>query len=110
MLGFKPKVDEQIKKELENKRKQLMVDRVPRLEHLINSPGWKDFIELIDEYIEACKKRKAITALDRADEKIIYELQLLDHEIFILSWLKGVPEQFIHKTQEMIKRDESKNT
>jgi hypothetical protein len=105
MLGFKPKVDEQIKKDLENKRKELAISRVPRLGHLIKSQGWVDYLALVDEYIEACKKRKAITAIDRADDKTIQELRLLDHEIFILSWMKEIPGQFINKTNEMVRKD-----
>lgn len=106
MLGFKDKPDEKIKKGLEAKRRQLMVDRVPRLQHLTNSPGWADYVALLDDYLDACKKRKAITALDRADDKTIYELKLLDHEIFILSWVKDMPAQFIDKVGKMKEKDD----
>jgi hypothetical protein len=112
MLGFKPKTDEQIKKDLEKKRIALdeMVRKSGMLGLLIQKPGtgWSEFIAVLDDYLDACKKRKAITAIDRADDKTILELRLLDHEIYILSWVKNIPEQFINKTEE-IKKSEAKN-
>lgn len=99
------KTDEEIKKELDNKREEMLA-RSLRLRHLIDSPspGWNDFVGLIDEYIDACKKRKAVTALDIADDKAIYQLKLLDHDIYILNWVKEIPQQFINKTEEVIKK------
>lgn len=112
MLGFKPKTDEQIKKDLEKKREELdeMVRKAGMLVVLINKPGtgWKEFIAVLEDYLNACRKRKAITAIDRADDKTILELRLLDHEIYILSWVKNIPEQFINKT-ESIKQKEDKD-
>ena len=105
MLGmFKPKPEEEIRKD---RQKYLddMIYRSTRLNKLIKSAGtgWQEFSVLINDYINKCKKRKAITPLDTADEKVIYELKLLDHEIFILSWMLRVPEQFIGKTEIAVK-------
>lgn len=105
MLGmFKPKTNEQIIKERQ-KNLDDMIFRSTRLNKLIMSArtGWKEFSILINDYIDKCKKRKAITALDNADEKTIYELKLLDHEIYILSWVLKIPEQFIGKTENAVK-------
>jgi hypothetical protein len=63
-----------------------------------------EFCELIDDYIDKAKKRKAVTALDRASEADIYQLKLIDHEIYILSWVLKIPEQFIERTELELKK------
>ena len=104
MLGLRKEVktEEEIAKALSKKRDECIA-KSAKLQFLINADntGWQDYINLLDEYIGACKKRKAITALDRASEQVIKEIQLLDHEIFILSWAKEIPGQFIKKTKEL---------
>lgn len=109
MLGIfkaKPKsTDEQIKKD-RGVWLQDMLDKSVNLERLIkaNNTGWKEVCELLNDYMDKAKKRKAITALDRATEAEIYQLKLLDHEIYILSWVLKIPEQFIgHVETEMRK-------
>jgi len=109
MLGnlfkSKPKsTEEQIKKDRE-KWLQEMLDKSSRLSLLIkaNRTGWREFSEIIEDYIDKTKKRKAITALDNASETDIYQLKLLDHEIYILSWVLRIPEQFIKQTEVKIK-------
>lgn len=110
MLGrlFKPKgTEEQIKKDRE-KWLQGMLEKSQQLERLIKAEnsGWKEFSVLLDDYIDKCKKRKAITALDRATDAEIFQLKLLDHEIYILSWVLKIPEQFIGKVEAEIKKNE----
>lgn len=99
------KTSEQIKEDRE-KWLQEMLDKSQRLEKLIKSgnTGWKEVCSLIEDYIDKVKKRKAITALDRATEDDIYQLKLLDHEIYILSWVLRMPQQFIDNTEAEIKR------
>ena len=109
MLGqAKPKkTDEQIKQE-RNKWLDDMLKKSAKLKALIsnNKSGWVEFIELLDDYIDKCKKRKVITALDMATDKELYELKLLDHEVFILSWVRRMPAQFINNIDEEVKRNE----
>jgi len=112
MLGFQfkkkeIKTEEQIKIDRE-KRLDEMLLRSQNLERLIKSAktGWKEFSLLIEDYIDKAKKRKAITALDRATEADIYQLKLLDHEIYILSWVLKIPEQFIGKIEAEMKRED----
>ena len=112
MLGrfFKPKenaTSEQIKKDRE-KWLQGMLEQSQQLERLIKAEntGWKEFSALLNDYIDKCKKRKAITALDRATDAEIFQLKLLDHEIYILSWVLKIPEQFIGKVEAEIKKNE----
>lgn len=112
MLGIfkaKPKAtDEQIKKDREIWLQE-MLDKSVNLGRLIkaNNTGWKEVCELLNDYMDKAKKRKAITALDRATEAEIYQLKLLDHEIYILSWVLKIPEQFIgHVEMEMQKEKE----
>lgn len=109
MLGlFKPKpkaTDEQIKEERQ-KWLDEMLSTSTALKKLINSDksGWLEFCALINDYIDKAKKRKAITALDRATDADIFQLKMLDHEIYILSWVLRMPEQFINKTEIEIKK------
>ncbi len=112
MLGrlFRPKeksTEEQIKAEKE-KWLQGMLDKSQDLDRLIkaNGTGWKEFCDLLNDYIDKAKKRKAITALDRATDTDIFQLKLLDHEIYILSWVLKIPEQFIKQVESEIKNQE----
>jgi hypothetical protein len=111
MLGnlFKKEVktEEQIKKDRE-KWLQGMLEQSQQLERLIKAEnsGWKEFAALLNDYIDKAKKRKAITALDRASDAEIFQLKLLDHEIYILSWVLKIPEQFIGKVEAEIKKNQ----
>jgi hypothetical protein len=113
MLGYKKppskKTDEQIKLEKQEWLNNA-IKKSASLKSLIlnNKSGWLEFMALVDEYIEACKKRKAITALDIADSSTIEQLKLLDHEVFILNWMKQVPEQFINKTESAVEAEKKK--
>jgi hypothetical protein len=111
MLGnlFKKKevkTSEQIKLDRE-KWLQEMLDKSLSLDRLIkaNGSGWGEFMLLIEDYIDKAKKRKAITALDRSTEEDIYQLKLLDHEIYLLSWVLKIPEQFIGNVRAEIERN-----
>jgi len=111
MLGqwFKPKpkaTEEQIKVDRE-KWLQEMLDKSGELNRLIkaSNTGWKEFCGLLNDYIAKAKKRKAITALDRATDADIFQLKLLDHEIYILSWVLKIPEQFIGQVEAEIKKN-----
>jgi hypothetical protein len=114
MLGnlFRPKsktTEEQIKKDRE-KWLQEMLEKSQHLNRLILSEkaGWGEVCALLNDYIDKAKKRKAITSLDRATDADIFQLKLLDHEIYILSWVLKMPEQFIKNVEAEIKR-EAKN-
>lgn len=114
MLGqlSKPKkTDEEITKELSKKRDELIA-RAAKMDRLINAQdtGWVDFVSLVENYINACKKRKAFTALDTADEKTLQQLKYLDHEIFILSWMLNIPKQVMKQLQEMEKQNGEKES
>ena len=111
MLGRtfnKPKKSEDQIKQERNKLLNEMLDKSVKLKTMINSnqSGWQEFILLIDEYIDKCKKRKAITALDMATDADLYQLKLLDHEVFILSWIKQMPEQFINNIDNKVKQNQ----
>ena len=110
MLGFRKKPDEQIKKDRE-KWLDEMIQQSARMEKFIKdkSFGWKEFTLLLDDYIEKVKKRKAITALDVADEKTIQQLKYLDHEIYILSWVKRIPEQFIGNVKAELEKQKEED-
>ena len=106
----KKKTDEEIKKEME-RRRETILRRADILKPFVlkDGTGWKEYKTLIENYIEACKKRKAITPLDRlmpgiaADERTLLELKLLDHEIFILSWVLRFPFEEIATAEKIIK-------
>ena len=111
MLGLfkaKPKATDQEIKESREKWLDEMLLKSQALERLIktSNTGWKEFSLLIEDYIDKAKKRKAITALDRATDADIFQLKLLDHEIYILSWVLKIPEQFIGRVEMEIKKEE----
>ena len=111
MLGLfkaKPKATDQEIKESREKWLDEMLLKSQSLERLIKTynTGWKEFSLLIEDYIDKAKKRKAITALDRATDADIFQLKLLDHEIYILSWVLKIPEQFIGRVEMEIKKEE----
>ena len=114
MLGnlFKKKElksDEQIRADKQKWLDELLV-RSAKLQKLVkaNDTGWKEYVALIDDYIDKCKRRKVVTALDIADDKTIYELKLIDHEVFILTWLKKMPAQFIGNVEKKIEQEAKK--
>lgn len=96
---------ENIKKE-QQKALDLMMKQSVKLEKLIksNGTGWQEFCLLINDYIDKCKKRKAVTALDIATDKEINLLKKLDHEVYILSWVLKIPEQFIGKVDDRVQK------
>lgn len=104
-----PKTDKQIKME----RQKWLNDMLPKATHLkkfveADEAGWKIFIALVDDYIDKCKKRKAITALDIADDATLKVLKELDHEVFILNFMKSIPEKFIAKVENLVKEEREK--
>lgn len=110
MLGqlFKKKPDEVIRRELEGKREKL-IEQAAKMMILVNDEKncWREYCAILDEYVDACKKRKAITALDRADEKTIEALKYIDHEIwFVTTFIKRIPEMIFEKEKAM--RDAAK--
>ena len=107
---FKSKSEERRFKVTQDKMRDDMIQRMARIKRLIHSKetGWKDFFDLIDDYINACKKRKAHTRLDVADDKMIYQLKLLDHEIFILDFVKSIPVRYIEKVENSIRREKGR--
>ena len=101
---IKPSTDEEIQRRREQ-AKELALLKAARLKHLIkDQTGWAEFLGLIDEYIEASQLRKFKTRLDIADEKTLQILKELDHDIYLLKWVKNIPMQFI--TQAEIKEEE----
>jgi hypothetical protein len=106
---FKKKTDDEIQKELAKKRDELIV-RASKMNKLINSKdsGWFEFVALLDDYISACQRRKAVTALDTADERTLQQLKYLDHEVFILTWAKSIPQQVMRQLEELENKDKPK--
>lgn len=100
MLGnmFKPEISEKLKKQMEKKR-ELIIKRAAAMRKLTLDPnsGWREYVELLEDYVSSCAKRKAVTALDNADEKTLYQLKLLDHEIWLIkTFILKIPEKMIN--------------
>jgi hypothetical protein len=95
------KTDEEIIKERADNLERMFQQSLKMMK-LVGSEtsGWKEFCALLDDYIEKCRLRKEKTRLDLADEKTIEQLKLLDHEIYILTWVKNMPMQFINMIEE----------
>lgn len=113
MLGIfkkkEPPTSEQIKQAREKWLNEMLV-KSAKLQALIKvkNTGWEEFCGLLDDYIDKAMKRKAITALDRATDADIYQLKLLDHEIYFLNFIKRIPEQFIGKIEAEIEKEKEK--
>ena len=113
MLGslFKKKPEQVIARELEAKREKLIA-QAGKMAALVNDKSlcWAEYCAILDEYVDACRKRKAITALDRADDKTIEALKYIDHEIwFVQTFIKRIPEMIFEKEkamQEAAKRED----
>jgi hypothetical protein len=109
MLGFHPKpksTEEEIKKQKEVWL-QSMLEKSQKLNRMIKSEqsGWVEFCGLLREYIESIKKIKAFTSLDKASDEDIRQLKLLDREVYILSWVLRIPEQFIGQVEADVKKE-----
>jgi len=113
MLGLfkKKKVSEEIKKDRDRSLNEMM-RRADELKKFVsdNRSGWSEFCVMLENYIESCKKRKAITALDMADQETIKQLMLLDHEVFILSFVLKMPGQFIRNVEEKAEKANKEDT
>lgn len=109
-----PKPAEQIAKDRETRMDE-MLKRAIKMRRLVDNErsGWIEFIKLLDGYIEVSKKRKLATALDKADNDTIQELKYLDHDIYMLQWIKKIPQQFIGNVEKELeaqkKKEENQN-
>ena len=94
----KPKTEDEIKKELEEK-KELALIKAGKLTHLIkDKTGWKEFNDLLEDYIDACNIRKLKTRLDNATPETLQKLKYMDRDVYLLKWVQQIPQQFIAKT------------
>jgi len=102
---FKPK-PKQTKDDIQRIRDE-QIQKASRLKKisLDEFSGWKDFIELIDEYILALRKKKDATALDIASDETIQNLKLLDRERYVLEWVKQIPQQFVDNLEKKLKEE-----
>lgn len=106
---FKHKTELEIKKFLESKHEENL-KKAALLKKLTidQESGWIDFVELLNEYIEACNKKKQAKRLDflKPDQlsEAVEEIKRLDHEIFTVRWILQIPQQFITNTEEAQKR------
>lgn len=96
----KLKTDEEIAKERTDNLERMFQDSLQLMKLVSMDSGWKEFCALLDDYILKCRTRKDATRLDMADDKTIEQLKLLDHEIYILTWVKNMPGQFINMVEE----------
>ncbi|MCD6346470.1 MAG: hypothetical protein J7L96_03520 [Bacteroidales bacterium] len=73
--------------------------------------GYDDYIQILDDYVEKIKKRKAAIRLDIATDEEIQISKWLDHEAwFILNYIKPLISSFVEgleKKLNKIKREES---
>lgn len=81
--------------------------RVARLKKLTDSQasGWKDFHDLLSDYIDSCKKRKLRIRLDIADRETMDFVRLLDREIFILEFVLSIPMRYVDKVNNEVQAE-----
>ena len=109
MLGMRRKPPEVIKREREEQLNGWIKTAAKfRKLTMAEGTGWKEFCELLQNRLDACKKRKAITALDQADDKTIFQLKLLDHEIYITSMILNIPKKFIINLEIELKKQKER--
>lgn len=114
MLGLFQRKEKPTDEKIREARQKWLDDMLVRsvkLQKLIKNDqsGWKEFVALLDDYSDKCKKRKAVTALDTASEETLSILKKLDHEVWFLAFIRRIPEQFIdgiNKKIEEIRKEE----
>ena len=109
---FKPKQkpEEEIKKDLEIKKEEV-IRIATRAKHLLSSnTGWKEVSVAIEKYIDACYMHKLKTGLDTATPEILEELKYIDRDIYILKWVLQIPQQFINKAEAQQKKENENET
>ena len=100
MLGLfrqRPDMTDKMRKDMDKKREQI-IQRAAAMRKLVgdNTSGWGDYVSLLEDYVSACKRRKAVTALDTADDKTLAQLKLLDHEVWLIeTFILKIPAQMI---------------
>lgn len=113
MLGtmLQKPMDEKARKEAELKRRHLLLGRAARMKKLTNysDGGWPEYQDIVMEYVDFLKKKKALTRLDTATPEMLQELKLLDREIFILTWALRIPQSIMKQAEEALKKKEESN-
>lgn len=105
MLGslFQKPTSEQIAKDMEKAREKI-IRQASLLRQLVNNQksGWSEYVALLQDYVTACKRRKAVTALDTADDKTLAQLKLLDHEVWLINnFILKIPDQIFEQEKKI---------
>ena len=105
MLGniFQKRDDEKIKKEMDKAREKI-IRQAASLRKLVKSSdsGWSEYVALLEDYVSACKRRKAVTPLDTVDAKTLEQLKLLDHEVWLISsFILRIPEKIFEQEKNI---------
>lgn len=88
------------------------IKRAARLKkvELSEYSGWKDFIELLDDYTKKMMHNKSITNLSTAKEETLEMLKLYDRDIWLINnVIKKIPMLFVRRLEEQLKRDAGKS-
>ena len=90
-------------KEIE-RNKEITLQRCARFKRLLgdNALHWNEVKIVIQDYIDILRLKKLNISLDRADDKLIEIMKLMDREVYILEWVLRIPDQFIEATNKMI--------
>lgn len=110
MKPFGRPLPEKEQKEME-KQRELAFKRIARLKSMFysKSSGWQDFFDLLGDYIEACRKRKARIRLDIADQATIDFVRMLDREIYILEFVRNIPMAYVDKVNNQVQLEKRRN-
>lgn len=102
---FKRKSPEKSPEEL----KEELYIKVAKLKKLTSSVDWKEYVSLIEEYIDQCRIRKLqynfAHAYEAKDERTFRHAAFLDNDIDFAQRLLGIPIDFIKDVEEMEKQD-----
>jgi hypothetical protein len=99
-------------KEVERKAIDEAIKRAARLKKvsLDNYSGWKDFCELLDNYVDTMLENKKKFNLSTASAEEIHRLSLYDRDVWLISnIIRKIPENFVLGIEQRVKKEEKEN-
>ena len=103
--------DQDLKKKAE-KAKDEALKRAARLKKVSfdEYSGWKDFIQLLDNYADTMMRNKAITNLSTASPETLALLKLYDRDVWLINnIIKPIPMSFVNKLEKTMEKKDAES-
>jgi len=69
--------------------------------------GWIDYVQILNDYVDKVKKRKALLRFDQATQEDIDATKYLDHEAwFIENYIKPLVNNFVSGLDAAVKKQQ----